>query len=156
MVSWSLAVNTYSTPRMTRDIDVVIALKEEDVERFVAIFKDGFYCDADEIKQEVRRRGMFNLIDNATFTTIDFIVKKDTEYRSIEFQRRQHTELYGFGMWVVTAEDLILSKLDWIQNVQSDRQMSDILNLLEGKDLDRNYIRDWVKKLSLKTYELPI
>ncbi len=156
MVSGSLAVNTYTTPRMTRDIDMVISLKEEDVERFVNLFKDGYYCDADEIKREVGRRGMFNLIDNASFTTIDFIVKRESEYRTLEFARRQRTDLYGFGMWVVTTEDLILSKLEWIQTIQSDRQIGDIINLLQSKNLDLAYLTFWIQKLRLKTFDLPL
>jgi hypothetical protein len=156
MVSGSLAVNTYTTPRMTRDIDMVIALKEEDVERFVNLFKEGYYCDADEIKREVGRRGMFNLIENASGATIDFIIKKGSDFRNLEFERKQLTTVYGFPMWVVTAEDLLLSKLDWIQVYQSDRQISDITNLLDDNSLDLDYIRFWVEKLGLKTFDLPI
>jgi hypothetical protein len=156
MVSGSLAVNTYTTPRMTRDIDLVISLKEEDVERFVNLFKDGYYCDADEIKREVGRRGMFNLIENASGATIDFIIKKASDFRNLEFERKQLTTVYGFPMWVVTAEDLLLSKLDWIQVYQSDRQISDITNLLDDNSLDLDYIRFWVEKLRLKTFDLPL
>jgi hypothetical protein len=156
MVSGSLAVNAYTTPRMTRDIDVVVALKKENVERFVQIFKDDFYCDPDEIKKEVSRKGMFNLIDNQSGATIDFIVKKDSEYRNLEFGRKQRSNVYGFEIWVVTAEDLVLSKLEWIQVYQSDRQIGDIQHLLDDNALDIPYIRKWIEKLRLKTFDLPL
>jgi hypothetical protein len=42
MLSGSLALNAYTLPRMTRDIDVVVKMKKEDVASFVqAIEKDG-------------------------------------------------------------------------------------------------------------------
>lgn len=156
MVSGSLAVNVYTTPRMTRDIDLIIAMKEEDVSRFLELFADRFYCDADDIRREVGRRGMFNLIDNHSGVTIDFIVKKETEFRDNEFARRADTLTYGFPMKVVTAEDLLLSKLDWIQVLRSDRQIGDILNLLDDNELDMDYIRFWIEKLKLKKFELPL
>jgi hypothetical protein len=156
MISGSLAVNVYTTPRMTRDIDIVVALKEEDVSTFVTLFESGFYCDASDIKSEVFRKGMFNLIDLQTITTIDFIVKKDSEYRNIEFERKQKSDVYGFEVYVVSVEDLILSKLEWIQVYQSDRQILDIMNLLEVSTLDKEYIRHWINILKLKTFDLAI
>lgn len=156
MISGSLAVNAYTTPRMTRDIDIVIALKEEDITTFLKVFETGFYLNDSEIKQEVRRKGMFNLIDLESMTTIDFIVKKDTVYRNHEFERRQKSDVYGFDIWIVAPEDLILSKLEWIQVYESDRQILDITNLLEINNLDRNYLQYWIKTLQLKTFDLPL
>lgn len=156
MVSGSLAVNAYTTPRMTRDIDLVISLQEEDVDHFVQLFAEDFYCDADEITKEVAKRGMFNLIDGQSGITIDFIVKKGSEYRNVEFKRRQRSTVYGFEISVVTAEDLIISKLDWIQVYQSDRQIADIENLLEDPSVDREYIKSWVEKLRLNTFDISL
>ncbi|MFN0200238.1 MAG: hypothetical protein ACKVTZ_01885 [Bacteroidia bacterium] len=141
---------------MTRDIDIVIALKEEDVSNFVTSFEHGFYCDSEDIKNQVKRKGMFNLIDLTTITTIDFIVKKETEYRQIEFERRQKSDIYGFEFWLVSPEDLILSKLEWIQIYQSDRQLMDITNLLEIQTLDKAYILHWINQLNLNTFDLII
>ncbi len=156
MISGSLAVNAYTTPRMTRDIDIIISLKEEDVTGFLKAFETGFYQNELEIKQEVRRKGMFNLIDLESMTTIDFILKKDSAYRNLEFERRQKTTIYGFEIWIVAVEDLILSKLDWIQVYQSDRQLLDITNLLEVPNLDKKYLQHWIETLSLKTYDIII
>ncbi len=43
MLSGSLAMSTYTVPRMTRDIDIVINLKLSDVEKFTEIFHEGYY-----------------------------------------------------------------------------------------------------------------
>ena len=38
MLTGSLAMNYYAQPRMTRDIDVVVALKPSDVDSFTNLF----------------------------------------------------------------------------------------------------------------------
>jgi hypothetical protein len=43
MLTGSMAMNYYAQPRMTRDIDVVIAIVPEDVERVAILFRPGYY-----------------------------------------------------------------------------------------------------------------
>lgn len=154
MLSGSLALNVYSLPRMTRDIDLIVEMKSEDVENFVKAFKDDFYCYQPSIEEEVAQRGIFNLIDNQSSLKIDFIVRKNTIYRRVEFDRRIKTNTLGFEAWVVSIEDLIISKLIWIQDYESEKQINDIKNLLENPSIDFDYIQKWTNELNLKTFNL--
>jgi hypothetical protein len=156
MVSGSMALITYTVPRMTRDIDVVIELSAKDVDRFCAIFKTGYYIDTETVAEEVKRRGMFNVIDHETGYKIDFIVRKNSAYRQNEFDRRIRTNVFGFDLWLVSVEDLIISKIIWIQELQSDRQIDDIENLLTNADADKTYIRNWCQQLHLETFSIKI
>ena len=154
MVSGSIALNTYTIPRMTRDIDIVIELQKSDIDRFCKIFETGFYIDPETVQEEVKRRGMFNVIDHESGYKIDFIIRKNSEYRHLEFSRRVRSNVYGFDIWLVSIEDLIISKLIWIQELQSDRQINDIQNLLENGSANLDYIRHWCQELDLNTYKL--
>ena len=154
MVSGSIALNTYTIPRMTRDIDIVIELRKADIDRFCKIFETGFYIDILTVQEEVERHGMFNVIDFETGYKIDFIVRKNSEYRQLEFSRRIRTDDYGFDVWIVSIEDLIISKIAWIQELQSDRQIDDIQNLLKNPTADKEYIKKWCEKLDFKTFNL--
>ena len=154
MVSGSMAMTLYTIPRMTRDIDIIIELHKEDVDKFYDIFSDHAYIDKLTVEEEVQRRGMFNVIDHRTGYKIDFILKKFSDYRVVEFERRQLTTSFGFPMWVVSLEDLILSKIIWIQEYQSERQMEDIKNLLRNDTADMAYIRDWCQSLGLNAFNL--
>ncbi|MCU0350718.1 MAG: hypothetical protein MUF43_07810 [Flavobacterium sp.] len=154
MVSGSLALNIYATPRMTRDIDIIIELAEQDIDKFMQIFKDNFYIYQPSVEEEVRRKGMFNVIDNRTGYKADFIILKDTEYRQLEFGRRKRNAILGFEAWIVAIEDLIISKLIWTQELQSNRQLEDIKNLLDNPSVDREYLKLWCKKLNLNTFHL--
>lgn len=72
MLSGSIALIAYTTPRMTRDIDFVVNLLPIHIEKFTEAFKTGFYLHRPSVEEEVKRKGMFNLIDNETGYKIDF------------------------------------------------------------------------------------
>lgn len=94
------------------------------------------------------------MIDFESGEKVDFIVRKNTEFHRNEFERRRKVNTFGFEVWVVSLEDLIISKLNWIQLIQSDTQMNDIANLLENPALDKRYVENWVEKLNLNTFNL--
>lgn len=97
---------------------------------------------------------MFNIIDFKSGQTIDFIIRKKTEFHLNEFTRRIKIDAYGFPMWIVSMEDLVISKLLWIQQLQSDTQIRDIVNLMEVDEFDKDYVLRWVKSLHLNTFGL--
>ena len=154
MVSGSHALNWYVNPRTTMDIDIVIELNLSNVEQFINLFQEGFYINIDSIKKETKSQGIFNIIDLKSGFRIDFIVKKDTNYRTTEFTRKKRVRYDDFELWIVAPEDLIISKISWIQDFQSDKQMDDIKILLTLQNIDINYIANWCKKLKLNTYNL--
>jgi hypothetical protein len=154
MISGSLAFNVYCIPRMSMDIDFVIELNQANVSDFLEIFKSGYYLDEETVRQEIKMKGMFNVIDHKSGLKMDFIVRKDTEYRRLEFSRKIRKLLEDIPVWMVSPEDLIISKIEWIQQLQSEKQSRDISMLLNTPGIDRDYITFWCDKLSLKTFEL--
>jgi hypothetical protein len=154
MISGSLALNVYCIPRMTMDIDIVIELDQSNMKEFLSIFSEGYYLDDETVKNEIHKRGMFNVIDHRTGLKMDFIVRKDTEYRQLEFSRRIREDIDEIPVWIVSPEDLVISKFGWIQQLQSDRQMGDIRLLLALPGIDKDYIQSWCDKLHFQTYNL--
>jgi hypothetical protein len=51
--------------------------------------------------------------------------------------------------WIVSREDLILSKLVWARDGASELQMRDVRQLLDGP-IDRQYLRQWAKVLEVE------
>lgn len=150
MVSGSMALNFYAQPRMTRDIDVVVELSQKDVSRVVELFEEDFYCDAEEIREAVVRRRMFNLVHLESVVKIDFIVRKENAYRREEISRRRKLPADGYEVWVVAPEDLILSKLVWASESHSDFQLRDVRGLLHSvKQLDWPYLERWAGDLGV-------
>ena len=151
MVSGSMAANYYTVPRMTRDIDIVIELKQTDIDKFVSLFQSDFYTDKEMIKKEVSRQGIFNLIHNRYVIKIDFIIKKSSAYQDIAFSRKKEVLIKGSPMWFVSPEDLVISKLSWAKDSLSEMQLKDVRNLMETVDnLDLKYIDNWISQLGLE------
>jgi hypothetical protein len=148
MLTGSVALNCYTQPRMTRDIDLVVAFYLKDAARIEEVLGPGYYVSAEAAREAVLHQSSFNAIDQKTLLKVDFMVRKRTEYRQLEFTRRQRLRLEDFEVWVVTKEDLILSKLDWARDSQSQRQITDVENLIAaGCDVD--YLKTWSAKLNL-------
>jgi hypothetical protein len=62
MLTGSFALAYYATPRMTRDLDIVVELRENDVERFTRAFLADCYLDPDDAREAVAAQRMFNLM----------------------------------------------------------------------------------------------
>ena len=154
MLSGSLAMTLYTIPRSTRDIDIVVELYEKHLKQFIEAVKDKFYFHEATIKDEIRRSGMFNIIHLESSYKIDFIVRTSHKFEIHKFQRRKQIDYFGINVWVISLEDLIISKLMWIQELESELQKRDIAGLLENKKTDLEYIKKWCKELKLKTYNL--
>jgi D-ribose pyranose/furanose isomerase RbsD len=155
MVTGSIATNAYAIPRMTRDIDIVIEIGLNQVDQLSVLLENDFYVNRQTIIDEIKREGIFNVIHNAFIIKVDFVVRKSSLYRQTEFKRRRQYEIEGIKVWVVSPEDLILSKLFWAKDNFSEMQIKDVQNLLNTvKNLDRLYIEQWVKALELnRIYE---
>ncbi len=154
MLSGSVALSVYTLPRATRDFDFIIHLQPKDADDFVANFKEGYYCNADAVTEAIKNSGMFNIIDHSSGYKADFVILKKTKYRQTEFNRRQQVDFYGLPIYIVSPEDLLISKIIWIQEIQSNLQMEDIKNLSTFEHLDWEYTHNWIKLLNLNTFNL--
>lgn len=150
MITGSVAVNFYALPRMTRDIDIVIEVKKEDADLLLDLFKNDFYIDQEMILEAIRDQSAFNIIHNQYVIKVDFIVRKKSIYRELELSRRRPIDIEGTKMWIVSPEDLVLSKLFWAKDSLSEMQLGDVKNILGTvKNLDMGYIEKWVQTLDL-------
>jgi hypothetical protein len=151
MITGSIATNFYAIPRMTRDIDIVIEIELPQINNFLDVFKDDFYIDKEMINQAIVNKKMFNIIHNTYVIKIDFIIRKDSEYRMLEFKRKVPINVEGKKMFIVSAEDLVLSKLLWAKDSLSEIQLKDAKNIIEGvNNIDIQYIEQWIKTFKLE------
>ena len=148
MLTGSMAMNYYAQPRMTRDIDIVIAITPEDVGRISALFRPDYYVSEQNIRESLAHESIFNLIHQESVIKVDCIIRKSSEYRRIEFERRQKISIVDFTTFIVSKEDLIISKLAWAKNSHSEVQLNDVRNLL-ATGYEAAYLRGWTRELRL-------
>ena len=154
MVGGSFASTKHGLPRSTLDIDLIIAPPEAaSFEALVEVCcKGAYYCDREVATRAYRDRGMFNVIDHATGWKVDFILCKSRPFSREEFQRRTPASMFGVPVWVATAEDTIISKLEWSKNSGgSARQRRDVAGIVAvaGSQLDHGYLQRWLAALDL-------
>ncbi len=151
MLTGSMAMAVYSIPRMTRDIDLVIECCPQDADVIAKLFESDCYVDRHSVREAIVRRSIFNIIHNEWVIKADFIIRKDEQYRRLEFERRRKFDVEGTPIFVVAAEDLILSKLKWAQETGSELQQRDTRTIMESvDDLDWSYLERWASSLSLR------
>ncbi len=154
MLSGSVAMSIYTLPRTTRDFDFVVQLKEEKISDLAAQFKEGYYFNEDAVRDAIRHKGIFNIIDHKSNYKADFVILKGETYRQTEFARRKQIQFMEMVLYIVSPEDLLISKLIWVQELQSALQMEDIKALRDVQNLDWNYIWPWISALNLNTFDL--
>lgn len=158
-VTGGLAVSVWGRPRATFDIDIIVELFEPDIKtlhRALRTISRAGYFDEDAAKDALNRRGEFNFIEPESGLKIDFWVKKQDEYGRSQWARRRAEIIHGKKVFFVSAEDIILSKLQWYQKGGSTRQLEDIESILKisGDKLDLPYLKKWAAKLDVwKTLE---
>ena len=142
-------MNYYAQPRMTRDIDIIVEIS--DPGKFFDLFKEDYYINLNAIKAAIKEERSFNIIHNGEIVKVDFIIRKNSEYRKKEFERRIKIKLEDFEIFIVSIEDLIISKVIWALDSDSDMQNRDIKTLLSEK-VDLEYIEKWAEKLNITDY----
>jgi hypothetical protein len=152
MVVGSFASSFHGVPRSSRDLDVVIDPDPTSLRRLLTdLPADEYYVDRETALDALRRRSQFNVIDMATAWKADLIVRRARPFSIEEMGRRIEGDLSGAHVFVSSAEDTLLSKLEWAREGGSDLQLTDAAGILElrGDALDRPYIEHWVAELGL-------
>jgi hypothetical protein len=148
MLTGSVAMNYYVMPRMTRDIDVVVALEPGDADRIFSLFEKDYYIDRNAVVRAITNESLFNVIHNESVIKVDCIIRKSSDYRRLEFERRREVQIQDVRVWIVSKEDLILSKLYWARDSHSEFQFRDVKNLL-ASSYDAEYLERWLHNLGL-------
>ena len=147
-VGGSVASSEHGNHRFTNDVDIVVSLREDRVDEFVAALGAAFYADADTIRQAIRLGRSANIIHMATAYKFDLFPAGERPFHHRELQRRQFREASFAGQQIefamVSPEDAILAKLDWMRQSGgvSEQQRRDILGIItvQGSRLDRVYL----------------
>ncbi len=152
MLTGSFAGVYYGSPRSTQDIDIVIAPTPAQLREFLAtVPRAEYYVMDKDALEALRRESMFNIVDMKTSWKIDLIICKSRAFSREEFSRRKLQNVQGTSLFVASAEDMILAKLEWAKLGKSQRQIEDAANILKLRAdwLDRTYLDKWVGELEL-------
>ncbi len=153
MLTGSVAASYHGRPRSTHDADIVIDPTPAALEALVArLASAGFYLNPEAAREALRRQRAFNAIDSTHGWKVDLIPRRDRAFSREEFRRRITVDLpLRARTAVVTAEDAVLSKLEWSRlGGDSERQLADAAGVAAmNPSLDRDYIESWARELGV-------
>jgi hypothetical protein len=147
-VGGSIASSFHGATRSTMDVDLVAELSEEKISDFVSCFSDDYYLSAAAVRDAVKRRSCFNLIHLPSSFKVDIFISRNRPFDEESMNRatlEQLGESPAVQVRIATAEDTIVSKLEWFRltNETSERQWDDVSRLVKllGDAVDNDYLR---------------
>lgn len=152
MIVGSFASNLYGVPRATQDADVVVEVTASCLKRLVPLLEQGFYVSEEAAREALAWERSFNVIHYETAFKVDLIIRKNRAYSREEFRRRRRFRVFGRECWFASAEDTILSKLEWAKMGESERQFRDAVAVarVQSGSLDTEYLRRWAQELGVE------
>lgn len=153
MATGSFASSHHGRPRATQDLDIVIAPSAEQLRQLVSrLPRSQYYVSEETALNALKNEDQFNVIDSVSGWKVDFIIRKSRPFSESEFERRSAAMIHGGRVFIASAEDVLLAKLEWAKRGGSQRQIEDAAGILQvrGNDLDQRYVARWVAELGLE------
>ena len=157
VIGGSLASMAHGMMRSTMDADIVAALQPHHIAALRDALGEQFYTpDESMLRQALERRSSFNLIHLETMFKIDIFLPQERGFERQQLARRISRQVSGKSderIWILSAEDVILAKLDWFRmgGESSERQWRDVLGVIKAQAsaLDMGYLREWAERLGV-------
>lgn len=153
MVCGSLASTVHGEPRTSQDVDFVVDLRAENSEPLMAALEGEFFIELDPAPGADKERVTFSIIAKESAQKVDFFAMLDRPFSRDELQRAEYVEVRpGSNLRIATAEDTLLSKMEWYRlgGEACQHQWRDILGILKVQSgLDLPYVRNWAKELDV-------
>ena len=156
MITGGVASVVYGDPRFTRDVDIVLELRESDVDRFAGAFSgDEFYAPPKETLVEEcnrPRHGHFNVIHRDTTLRADIYLMGDDPLHIWAMNRRSTLAFDDGRISMAPIEYVVLRKLEYYRSSGSERHLRDVAMMLRvsGEMINQRELDEWIERLSLR------
>lgn len=157
VIGGSFASMVHGMVRATMDADIIADLRPDHAAALIEALGEAFYTPGEStMRQEIERRGSFNLIHLASMFKIDIFLPGARPFDRQQLDRRISQPIgrrTADRLWILTPEDIILAKLEWFRRggEVSERQWRDVLGVIMAQSpaLDVGYLREWAAALQV-------
>jgi hypothetical protein len=135
MVSGSVAVIIYGEPRLTHDVDLIVVLDREHIQRLPEVFPPAeFYCpptEVIEVEAAREQRGHFNIIHHESGFKADVYLHGRDPLHAWGLARARQLEVEGQAFIVAPPEYVIVRKLEYYREGGSEKHLRDVRSMLD-------------------------
>jgi hypothetical protein len=158
-IGGSVAAMMYSQPRLTIDVDVMVAAPVNQLSQLVKEVQSWqvYISPLETIVETSIPYGLpFNIIDGTIGTKADLYVAKNTGLDASAVERRRRLvwdRETGAEAWFLSPEDVILYKLSYYRQggEVAQKHPTDIAHMLDviGSQLDLAYLGKWAAEIGV-------
>ena len=152
----SFASSIHGMYRSTADIDILADIHTEQIRPLFDVLKQSFYVDEHAMRDAVAHGRSFNAIHFDSVFKVDIFIARTDEFALTQLNRRELRKISpekDEAVYVATAEDTVLAKLQWYRtgHETSNTQWNDVLGVLgtSHSSLDLEYMHTWAGKLGI-------
>jgi hypothetical protein len=142
----SFSSSYHGIPRSTEDADFLLQVEDLPVSMIAAALGPDFKLDP-QVKIETFTMGEYYTISHRDSDfAIDLFLLKNDPHDQATFQRKLSVTYQGLGVFISTAEDIIITKLRWSQGGRRTKDINDARGVIAVQtpyNLDLPYIRNW-------------
>jgi hypothetical protein len=145
MIVGSLSSNFYGIARSTQDADFVVALTSGELLALVGRLGPMFKLDPQPSLESVTMTTRYVLKVADLDYSIEFFLLSEDPHDQERFRRRVEVMVLDRRAWLPTAEDVIVTKLNWYHIDRRGKDLDDVRGILavQGDRLDWAYLEAW-------------
>lgn len=145
MVVGAFSSNLYGLPRSTRDADFVVQLGSHSIAVLAAEIGPDFQLDRHMSFETITSTTRYKVVHRNAAFVVELFLLSDDPHDQARFARRTSGNIGGRQTTVLTAEDVVVTKLRWSRHGGRAKDLEDASNVIavQGTRLNIAYIRRW-------------
>jgi hypothetical protein len=145
VVVGSLASSFYGVARSTQDADVVISSERGKIADLVRELGPDFTRDPQLAFETVTSTTKTLIAEKQSTFQIEAFNLSDDPHDIERFSRRRKVKMYGRDAFILTVEDVIVTKIRWLHLAGRAKDDSDLRAVIQVQDkkIDWPYVESW-------------
>ena len=115
-------------------------------------FAPEYHLDEEMARTSFTDGLMFNAISMGGGPKVDLVPLSEGAFEVSAFGRRKLVPWHGIAVPIIAADDLVIAKLRWAKESESQRQLGDVRAIMSMGLVDEHesYFRNWIAALGLQ------
>ena len=141
----SFASNVYGIARSTKDADFVLQTAPGQFSKLMTALGPNFSRDPQIQFESVTGTKKILVEETESGFEIEFFELSDEPHDRERFARRRRFMVVGREGWILTPEDVLVTKLNWLHRAGRTKDRMDVENvtLVQGDAIDWAYVEHW-------------